>query len=74
MKAAELLVQAMKLDSRARAGMARQLLESLDDLSPSEIDALWVEEAERRDDAIEAGAVASIRAEDVFANIRATMR
>jgi hypothetical protein len=56
MKLAALVAEAMKLEPRTHAGVARQLLESLDDLSPDEIDALWIEEAERRDHAVDAGA------------------
>lgn len=55
MKLAALVAEAMKLEPRTRAGVARQLLESLDDPSPDEIDALRIEEAERRDHAVDAG-------------------
>jgi hypothetical protein len=40
--------------------LARRLLQSLDDLSEGEIEALWVEEAEHRLDEIEKGVVPEI--------------
>ncbi len=62
---------ALKLDPRARARLAGRLLESLDDLSPEENARLWVDEAQRRADAANAGSLASRPAEDVFRDARA---
>ncbi len=72
MSHAELIKQALKLDARERAGMARRLLESLDELSAAELDTLWAEEAERRDRAVEEGRLASRPAGDVVADVKAT--
>lgn len=74
MNPSELVAEVMKLEPHARAAIARQLLESLDDLSPSEADALWFEEAERRDREVDAGALPTVRAADVFRNLRAAVR
>jgi hypothetical protein len=69
----ELRREALRLDHAARASLARDLLNSLDDLSESEIEQLWLEEAARRDAALDAGA-ASVDAADVFARARARRR
>jgi hypothetical protein len=66
----ELKAQAMKLSPEARAELAHALLLSLDDLSESEIEKLWLEEAIRRDEEIEAGEVELRKAEDVFRDSR----
>lgn len=70
---AELIEQALKLDPRERAGIATRLLESLDDLSTAELDALWVDEAERRDAAVEQGHLSSRSADQVIAGIKASL-
>lgn len=45
----ELKKEALRLGSEGRADLARGLLSSLDSLSETEIERLWVEEAKRRD-------------------------
>jgi hypothetical protein len=70
MTAADLLLEALKLDARTRAGIARSLLESLDEGSESEVDGLWAAEAERRDRAIDSSDLESIPAEQAFAMVR----
>jgi len=50
------------LSPRDRAALAKRIIESLDDLSGSEIEALWAEEAERRLDELERGTVPEIPA------------
>lgn len=45
----EFEAEALKLDAKARARLVGKLLESLDGLSPEENDAVWAEEAARRD-------------------------
>jgi len=49
------------------------LLLSLDDLSEAEIERLWLEEAIRRDEEIEAGKVELREAEEVFRDARARL-
>lgn len=66
----ELEVEIKKLPLKERAVLARWIVESLDDLSESEIDALWVGEAERRLDELEQGLVAEIAAEEVLCRAR----
>ena len=67
----ELEEAALKLEPRARARLASRLLESLDELSPGENARLWAEEAQRRSDAVETGALSSRDAEDVFRDAQA---
>lgn len=59
-----------KLSLRERSVLAKWIVESLDDLSEAEADALWVEEAERRLDELEQGSVTEIAAEEVLRRAR----
>jgi hypothetical protein len=52
----ELKTEVLKLSPAYRASLARELLASLDAMSESEIEALWEDEAIRRDDEIDQGA------------------
>jgi putative addiction module component (TIGR02574 family) len=67
----ELMREAMRLAPNERADLARELLVSLDDLPDSEVERLWLEEAERRRKAVLAGESELIPADEVFARIRA---
>ncbi len=67
----ELKQEALRLDPSSRADLARELLESLDDLPEPEIERLWLEEAERRRAAVQSGAVDPIPMDEVFAKARA---
>ncbi len=62
----ELEVAALKLEPKERARLAERLLDSLENLSPEENAHLWMEEAERRNSALDAGFLSSRSAEDVF--------
>ena len=68
----ELRREALQLDPSIRANLARELLESLDDLPETEVERLWLEEAERRRADVRAGKVSPIRMDEVFAKARAT--
>ena len=70
----ELKREALRLDPSARAGLARDLLSSLDDLSESEIEQLWVEEAVRRHEQIVSGEVETVTMEEAFAKARAARK
>ena len=61
---------ALALPPDARAMLAEDLLESLDAEDQQTIDALWVEEAERRDKEIEEGVVIAIPGEEVMERLR----
>ena len=70
----ELKAEALRLDPEARAQLASELIVSLDELSESEIERLWVEEAMRRDTELDNGTARSIPADEVFAAARARLR
>ena len=61
---------ALKLDVKQRAELAERLLESLDTLSKQEIEALWLEEAERRSREWDEGRVQGIPAAQLFRELK----
>lgn len=65
---------ALNLHPRSRAKLAEKLLKSLDALSDAEVEAMWMEEAERRDAELDAGTEQSIPAEEAFREARARLR
>ena len=70
----ELESQALKLAAKARARLASKLLESLENLSEEENLALWAEEAQRRDEAMDRGADGGKPAEMVFRDAESGLR
>jgi putative addiction module component (TIGR02574 family) len=66
----EIEAEIRKLSIAERAVLAKRIVESLDELSASEIEALWAEEAERRLDELEHGLVTEIPAEEVLRRAR----
>jgi hypothetical protein len=66
----ELMREALALDPQGRAHLAHRLLDSLDELSEAEVEQLWLDEAARRDAAIDAGAPTH-PADEVLARARA---
>jgi putative addiction module component (TIGR02574 family) len=70
----DIAAEALELPLTARAELATQLLDSLEDLSDEESDALWAEEAEQRLSAYQAGEIKAIPAEQVFASLRPRRR
>lgn len=69
----EIEAEIRKLPIRDRSVLAKWIVESLDELSESEIEALWAEEAERRLDELEQGLVTEIPAEEVLRRARAAI-
>lgn len=69
----ELEAEIKKLPLGDRAALAKWLVESLDELSESEIEALWAKEAEHRLDELEQGLVTEIPAEEVVRRARAAI-
>jgi putative addiction module component (TIGR02574 family) len=67
----EIAAEALELPLAARAELASQLLDSLDELSEEENDRLWAQEAERRYAEYKAGNVEAVTADEVFARLRA---
>ncbi len=70
----EIISAALSLPPGTRAMLAEQLLESLDPEDQKRIDALWAEEAERRDQEIEDGVVTPIPGEEVMNRLRTRYR
>ena len=62
-----------KLDLKDRAALAKWIVESLDELSEAEVEALWAEEAERRLDEMERGQVTEISAKEALRRARAVI-
>ncbi|MEO8747761.1 MAG: addiction module protein [Rhodanobacter sp.] len=73
MNQADLIDEALKLDARERASMAGRLLESLDELSAAEMESMWLDEAQRRDVAVEDGKLSSVAAKQVIAELKAAL-
>jgi hypothetical protein len=67
----ELRAAALRLAPQARADLARDLLSSLDELSETEIERLWLEEAARRDRELDAGTVQALPADQDLARAKA---
>jgi len=65
---------ALQLRPEARAKLAHSLVESLGTLSRAQLEALWLDEVERRDDELESGKVRSIPGEEVFSRIESKYR
>ena len=70
MKLEDLEAAVLQLEPRSRARLAERLLESLDNLTPEENAQIWGEEAQRRDDALNAGTLTSRPADQVFRDAR----
>ena len=66
--------EALCLSSKDRAQLAFELIESLESLSPSEIDQLWLQEAQRRAEQIDTQSVVLASAEIVSAKAHALLR
>ena len=62
----ELEAEVLKLGPKARARLAARLLDSLEHLSVTENEQIWLEEAERRDAAWDASGGTGRPAADVF--------
>lgn len=67
----ELKAEVLRLAPEGRADLARGLLASLDALSDSEIERLWLDEAERRLAQLESGKATADPSDIVLARVRA---
>ena len=70
----ELKAEALRLNPEERAELASELLVSLDELSESEVERMWLEEAMRRDAALDSGTAGIIPANEVFSAARARLQ
>jgi putative addiction module component (TIGR02574 family) len=66
--------QALSLSAEERARLARELLDSIDNLTPAELEALWLNEAVRRAKEIDSGAAVLVAGEEVAKKARALVR
>ena len=73
MHARDLEQQVLQLQPAERAKLARRLLESLESLSESEIEAAWLDEAERRERALDSGQSKAIPATQVIEEARRSL-
>jgi putative addiction module component (TIGR02574 family) len=73
MNVIDLESEVLKLAPKDRARLAQRLLESLDTLSEPEIEALWLDEAERRDQALDTDPSRAIPADEVLREARSRL-
>ena len=66
----EIAEQALALSSDARALLADRLVESLEPAEDEAVRALWAEEAQRRWEELESGAVKEVPGEEALAEVR----
>jgi hypothetical protein len=66
----ELKKEALHLNPEARAQLARELLASLDAMSETEIEKLWLDEAIRRDEELDSGQARAYPVKEVLAKAR----
>lgn len=70
----ELEAQVLSLAPKERARIAKRLLESLESLSEEENEALWIAEAEHRNQEIETGKDVGRPAEDVVEDAESRLK
>lgn len=73
MTIADLEAQVLQLAPKERARIAQRLLESLEAPSQEEIESLWLDEAERRDKALDEDPSRAIPADEVLREARARL-
>jgi hypothetical protein len=72
----QLEAEVLALPKDSQVILLARLLERLGQISDidQEISAIWTEEAEKRDEAMNAGQIAGIPAEEVFQRVRASLQ
>jgi putative addiction module component (TIGR02574 family) len=66
--------EALELPVEKRAKLAQRLLESLDDLSETEAEKLWLKEATRRASEIDDGKVRLVKPEELERRVRTRIK
>jgi putative addiction module component (TIGR02574 family) len=66
--------KALELPAQDRAKLAERLLESLDDLPERDVEALWLEVAERRAKEIDDGSVELVTPEELDRRVKARLK
>jgi putative addiction module component (TIGR02574 family) len=69
----DLEAKILELTPKDRARMAQRILESLEDLSEGEIETLWLQEADRRDRALDEDPSRALPGADVLREARALL-
>ena len=70
----ELESKALKLPRKERARLAQRLISSLDPKLDTDVEKLWLQEAERRLGELKSGKIAGIPADKVVRKARSTLR
>jgi len=70
----EIASEVLRMSVGSRAALAKRLLDSLEELTPDEVERLWVGEAARRYRQLRDGTAKSIPSDEVFARIEARQR
>lgn len=70
----EIESEAMHLNPSERALLARHLIDSLDATGNTDVDELWIKEAEARYQAYLRGEMAAVPAEEVLARVRKNLK
>jgi len=70
----ELEAEMLSLPPQERARLAEKLISSSDECVDSDVEALWLEEAERRLGEMESGQVSGVPADRVFEKVRSSLR
>jgi putative addiction module component (TIGR02574 family) len=70
MTVADLETKILELSPKERARLAQRILESLEVLSEAEIEALWLQEAERRDRALDEDPSRAVPGDEVMREAR----
>jgi putative addiction module component (TIGR02574 family) len=73
MTVTDLESELLKLTPKDRARIAQRLLESLETLADQEIESLWLDEADRRDKALDADPSRAIPADQVLREARSRL-
>ena len=74
MKLGAIEKEALHLPLQERAKLAQRLLESLDELSESDAEELWLGEAERRASEIDSGGVTLVSSDELERRIQARLK
>jgi hypothetical protein len=64
----------MALPKESRAWLAQSLIESLDESIDSDVNAMWIEEIERRDSEVQSGQVVCKTADEALKEIRERLK
>lgn len=70
MSVEELKTEILRLNPEARANLAREILASLDAINEPEIEALWAEEAVRRDEELDNKDARAFQVDEIHRTIR----